>query len=258
MLNLLNKSHTNVHTIAYILGTVSIFGYVVSFVRDRVFAHYFGPSELLDIYIASFRIPDLLFIVVTAFLSVYAILPMFEEKQRQGRAVLKEFINTTFYFLLLFLVFGLCILFFAIPVIEEHVFTGFSGEASATFILFSRIFLVQATLFAISSFLTAILQLKRKFFSLFNTSYSLQPWYYLWSNDSLSALRSDRFGNRCGNRYHTQFEYSIADYYSQWSHATADTGHSVWLLRPGKRFFYLCREHPGFCQWGLQVLLSSG
>ena len=164
MRKILNKSHTSVHTIALILGSVSVFGYVLSFVRDRAFAHYFGASELLDIYVASFRIPDLLFIVATAFISVYALLPMFEEKMKQGNEELKEFINTSFYFLILFLIVGGTILFFAIPPIGKELFRDFSPKGFETFVLFSRMFLIQASLFAVSSFFAAILQLKRKFF----------------------------------------------------------------------------------------------
>ena len=164
MRKLLNKSHTNVHTVAFILGGVSVFGYILSFLRDRAFAHYFGAGELLDIYVASFRVPDVLFIAATAFISVYALLPMFEEKLREGNTHLKEFINTSFYFLVLFLVLGSTVLFFAIPFLGEWLFGNFSPEGFKTFVLFSRMYLIQASLFAISSFFTAILQLKRKFF----------------------------------------------------------------------------------------------
>ena len=173
MLKLLDKSHTRVHTIAYILGAVSVFGYVISFIRDRVFAHYFGPGELLDIYVASFKIPDTLFILATAFISVYALLPMFEEKQQQGPRVFQDFINTTFYFILLFLVIGGTIIFFATPFLQSNFFSGFSAEGGKTFILFNRIFLLQAALFTVSSFLVALLQLKRKFLL-----YSLLPIVY--------------------------------------------------------------------------------
>ena len=164
MRKLLNKSHTNVHTIALMLGSVSVIGFILSFLRERTFAHYFGTSELLDVYVASFRIPDVLFIIATAFISVYALLPMFEEKMKQGDAVLKKFINTSFYFLILFLILGSTILFFAIPSLGEWLYNDFSPEGFKTFVLFSRMYLIQASLFAISSFFTAILQLKRKFF----------------------------------------------------------------------------------------------
>lgn len=174
MRKLLNKSHTNVYTIAYILGGVSIFGYLVSFLRDRAFAHYFGAGELLDIYVASFRIPDVLFQMAIAFISVYALLPMFEEKMQRGEGELREFINTSFYFLVFFLLLGSTILFFAIPLLGETLFSrSFSGESLNTFILFSRIYLIQASFFAISAFFTAILQLKRKFLL-----YSILPILY--------------------------------------------------------------------------------
>ena len=161
------------HAIAYLLGGVGVFGYAVSFLRDRAFAHYFGPSELLDIYVASFRIPDVLFIAATAFISVYALLPIFEEKMQQGKECLREFVNTTFYFLIFFLLFGGTALFFAIPFLGDLLFSSFSGESREIFILFSRVYLIQASLFAVSSFFTAILQLKRKFLL-----YSLLPILY--------------------------------------------------------------------------------
>ena len=173
MKKLLNKSHTNVHTIAYILGGVSIFGYVISFLRDRAFAHYFGAGELLDIYTASFRIPDMLFITATAFVSVYALLPMFEEKMRQSSVKFQEFINTSFYFLIFFLILGSTILFFAIPFLADTFFAGFTGKARETFILFSRVYLIQASFFSVSAFFAAILQLKRKF-----VLYSILPILY--------------------------------------------------------------------------------
>ena len=173
MLKFLNVSHGNVHTIAYVLAAVSIVGYGVSFLRDRVFAHYFGAGELLDIYIASFRIPDTLFIVATAFISVYALLPMFEEKQRKSPEEFREFINTAFYFLLLFLVFGGTAIFFCIPLFTDIFFSGFSDDARDLFILFSRVFLIQAFLFSVSSFYSSLLQLKRRFFL-----YALLPIFY--------------------------------------------------------------------------------
>ena len=173
MQKLLNKSHSNVHTIAYILGGVSIFGYLVSFLRDRAFAHYFGAGELLDVYVASFRIPDVLFIASVAFISVYALLPMFEERVRKGHDELQKFINAIFYFLVFFLIIGSTVLFFTIPFLGKTLFSSFSGESLNIFILFSRVYLIQASLFAISAFFTTILQLKRKFLL-----YSILPILY--------------------------------------------------------------------------------
>ena len=173
MRNILNISHNNVHTIALVLGAMSVIGYIVSFLRDRAFAHHFGPSEMLDVYVASFRIPDLLFIVATAFISVYALLPMFEEKKQEGEKSLREFIDTSFYFLLIFLIFGGTLLFFLVPVLSGYFFSGLSAGAFDTFILFSRVFLIQAILFSISNFFTGILQFKRKFLL-----YALLPIIY--------------------------------------------------------------------------------
>ncbi|MDE0243247.1 MAG: hypothetical protein OYG31_00840 [Candidatus Kaiserbacteria bacterium] len=152
---------------------MSIFGYIISFIRDRAFAHYIGAGELLDVYVASFRVPDLLFITATAFISLYALLPLFEEVEQKGRQVLQEFVNTTFYLLLIYLIISGTVLFFAIPVIGEYLFSGFSKEGFATFVLFSRMFLIQAIFFAIAGFFTALLQYRRRFFV-----YALLPILY--------------------------------------------------------------------------------
>ena len=55
----------------------------------------------------------------------------------------------------------------------DALFSKFSGESQEIFVLFSRVYLIQASLFAISTFFTAILQLKRKFLL-----YSLLPILY--------------------------------------------------------------------------------
>ena len=161
------------HTIAYIFGAVNIFVLLLSFLRERAFAHYFGTSELLDIYVASFSIPDMLFMTATAFVSVYALLPMFEEKMREGQEEFQKFINTSFYFLVLFLLLGATALFFSIPFLADTFFESFTGDSRGTFILFSRVYLIQASFFAVSAFFTAILQLKRKFIL-----YSILPILY--------------------------------------------------------------------------------
>ena len=59
------------------------------------------------------------------------------------------------------------------PFLADTFFAGFTGEARETFILFSRVYLLQASFFSISAFFTAILQLKRKF-----VLYSILPILY--------------------------------------------------------------------------------
>ena len=162
---MLHKTHHTIHSIAYVLGGMSIAGFLIGFLRDRAFAHFLGASEILDIYIAAFRIPDLLFLFSTGIISFYALILVFEEKKDLETKNLSDFINTAFYFLIVFLVIGGTGLFFAIPYITDVFFNSFSTESANTFILLSRIFLVQAILFSVATFFTAILQFKRKFFA---------------------------------------------------------------------------------------------
>ena len=163
MIKFFSKSQTSVRSIAAVMFGVSVLGVVIAIVRDRIFAYHLGASELLDVYVASFKIPDLLFLAVTSLISVYGILPMFEKRKQEGEVQLQQFINTAFYFLSFFLLVGGTIVFFALPFLTEIFFSSLESEHLRLVLLFSRIFIIQVILLAISNFFTSILQLKRKF-----------------------------------------------------------------------------------------------
>ena len=152
---------------------MTFLSFVLAIVRDRIFAQNFGAGEFLDIYFAAFRLPDMLFILTTSLVSVYALLPVFEQKRYTSDESLKSFIDTIFYLFSLMLVIGAVVLFFISPFILSNLYTGFSPEALENLILFSRIFILQAGLLGLSNFVTTFIKMHKKFFI-----YAISPIMY--------------------------------------------------------------------------------
>ena len=65
-----HKEVRGLHEAAYLLAIFALLSQVLGLIRDRVFAAQFGAGELLDVYYAAFRIPDILFVIISTFVSV--------------------------------------------------------------------------------------------------------------------------------------------------------------------------------------------
>ncbi len=63
------------HQAAYLLAGLTLAAQLLALLRDRTFAHMFGAGEVLDLYYAAFRIPDLVFVFVASLVSAYVIIP---------------------------------------------------------------------------------------------------------------------------------------------------------------------------------------
>src|SRR3989344_4512117 len=66
---------TGLHQAAYLIASLALASQVLALIRDRLFAHEFGAGELLDIYYAAFRVPDLVFALIASLVSAYVLIP---------------------------------------------------------------------------------------------------------------------------------------------------------------------------------------
>ena len=164
------KSTSDIHITSYMLASLSFLSLILGLFRDHLLAANFGAGIELDIYFTAFRVPDLLFVSIASFMSVYALLPFFEEKESAIK--LNRFISNTFSFFFTILVGVSILVFILMPYIYEVVFSSF-GENLDRLILFSRIFLLQLILLGISNFFATIAQYKHKFIL-----YGLSPILY--------------------------------------------------------------------------------
>lgn len=156
---------TNILTAATVIMFLSLASRLLGLLRDRLLAHYF-TSDLVGIYFAAFRIPDLLFqILVFGALSV-AFIPVFTEYLKKDREsawdLASSLLNLTF---LIFLVLLVLLFIFAEP-LSLLLVPGLPKENPAHLALLvnlTRIILLAQIFFVVSAFLTGILHSFQRF-----------------------------------------------------------------------------------------------
>lgn len=147
---------------AFVVGITIVLSRFFGFIRYRVLAGYFDTSQL-DLYFASFRVPDLVFeiLITGALTSVF--IPIFIKYQKD-----KDRLNTNVSSIiniisLIFLGFIVIFFIFADGLIPLTT-PGFTQEQIKQVVLFSRILLVsQLPFMVLASFLTAIGQANKIF-----------------------------------------------------------------------------------------------
>ncbi len=175
------------HEAAYVLAALTLASQVLALVRDRLFAHHFGASEVLDLYYAAFKVPDLVFALVASLVSAYVLIPRITGADKsEVRALISE--TSSF----LMIGGGLISLILAVfaPQILFHFFPDFrTSEHAGEFILLARILLVQPILLGLSSIAMSVTQVERKFFL-----FALSPVLYNLGIIGGTLLLYPRFG----------------------------------------------------------------
>ena len=133
----------NVHEAAYLLGFFAIVSQILGLFRDRLLAHYFGAGALLDMYYASFRIPDLIFASVASLVAGSVLIPFLQEKlQARDEGQVKRFIDEIWSAFFVTMLAVSCVAFFAMPYAVSLLFGNMTPEAQSTIVTLSRILLL--------------------------------------------------------------------------------------------------------------------
>ena len=174
---LIKKESTGIAQAAIVLGLFAFLSQILGFVRDRLLAHFIGPSATLDMYYAAFRIPDFLFVSIASLVSIVALVPFLSQFEKETvseqHIKTKEFISHVFWgFLILLLVVG-CLVFFLMPYIVQITAPGFLPEAKRTIVMLSRILLLSPLFLGLSNVLGSVSQSKKRFIA-----FSLSPIIY--------------------------------------------------------------------------------
>lgn len=156
------KPVRGLHQAAYLLAGLTLTAQAIGLLRDRTFAHAFGAGPTLDLYYAAFRVPDLVFALVSSLVSAYVLIPRITGMDREAtRRLLSE--SATF----LFGVGGaICVaLAFFMPQFLAFLYPSFAASPSdADFILLARILLLQPVLLGLSGIVGSVTQVHRRFF----------------------------------------------------------------------------------------------
>lgn len=156
-----------------ILTLTSGISYVLGLVRDKVFAYQFGASSQLDIYNASFVVPDFLFAVFVSGALAAAFVPIFTNLDERSRK--KAIVYTNQVLSLIFFALAIFSLVFAIflPALAKYIVPGFSAEQLENYVLVTRIMLLSPFFFTVSNtFGNALLSTKDFLW------YGLAPVFY--------------------------------------------------------------------------------
>ena len=174
ILKLFYREYGGLHKAALLLAVSAGFSSLLGLFRDRLLAGTFGLSRSLDVYYASFRIPDLLYnLVALSLVSVTILIPLFLERLNISEEKARHLINEVFTVFLVAMVLLGGGLFFLIPSLSKLIAPGFSGQDQVNFILLTRIMLLSSILLGLSNLLSSVIQSFRRFFI-----YALSPIFY--------------------------------------------------------------------------------
>lgn len=167
------REFTGVHQAAFLLAFTSIIAKLLALFRDRLLASTFGAGQALDIYYASFRIPDFFYTFSLFLAASTALIPLVLEKESQSRESARQFIGAVLSWFCLIMGGVSIVLFFLIPRFVPFVAPGFTHSHLLLVATFSQILLLQSLFLGLSNIVGSVIQSFRLFLV-----YALSPILY--------------------------------------------------------------------------------
>lgn len=163
LLSSLKRESSSIHDAAYVLAFFAFLSQILGLFRDRMLAHYFGAGEMLDMYYAAFRVPDLIFVTVASLVSSSVLIPFIQDKVEKGKEEAKKFIDEVWsaFFGLITIVSILALIL--MPWFTDLLFPSFDLAMKKGVVDLSRILLLSPILLGLSNFLSSIVQAERRF-----------------------------------------------------------------------------------------------
>jgi putative peptidoglycan lipid II flippase len=147
-----------------LLAFFSALSLLLGIVRDRLLADNVGISFTLDLYNASFRIPDLLYGSLLAFISAGTVVPFLTKEDSHGKQIspLHRLITLSSLFLFINVVIGL-LLFILLPYIAHLIVPGFTASQREIYVSLTRLLMVQPIIMGLASLFSCYAQLRNEF-----------------------------------------------------------------------------------------------
>lgn len=161
---LLNHRSETIFGAGLLMSALAFLGSLVGIVRNALLASHFGASHSLDVYYASFRLPDLIYNIFIIGAISAAFIPLFNEYLSKDKDKAWQFSSLIIFCIGCFLtIFGLIVVVFARPLLSM-LLVGFDQENLQLAILLTRIMMIQPIFLGISSIFSGILRSFRLFF----------------------------------------------------------------------------------------------
>lgn len=155
---------TNILSAAFVIMVTVAVSALLGLVRDRLLAGSFGATRTLDIYLAAFRLPDIIFQLLVMGVLSAAFIPVFSEyinrnDEKTAWHVASSIINIG---LTIFILLSVFVIIFAENL--SGIFApGFSGTEIKLMADLTRIMMIAQAFFIIGNFFTGILQSYQRF-----------------------------------------------------------------------------------------------
>ncbi len=173
LVQFVSKEIAGIHQAAYVIGFFTLMSQILALFRDRILANSFGAGTTLDVYYASFRVPDFVFATLASLVSVAVLIPFFTSIKDKGHEAVKKLMSEIFSFFISMMAVVSIILLFLMPMIARWLFPGFGPSEIAQVIFMSRILLLQPIFLGISNLLSVVTQMNKRFFI-----YAIAPIFY--------------------------------------------------------------------------------
>lgn len=166
-LGILLQRQTNILSAAFVIMATVIFAQILGLVRQRLLVSIFGASNTVGIYLASTKLPDLLFQLIIAGALYSAFIPVFSDFLVKGKDEEAHKMGSTllFFGIVIFLVLSLVLFIFAPFFLQLfNAGSGYSLEEMTLMTNLMRMVLFGQLLFIIGTFFSALLQSYNHFF----------------------------------------------------------------------------------------------
>jgi putative peptidoglycan lipid II flippase len=163
-LKFLNREVGAVNQAALLLGIFTLLSQVLGLVRDRMFTSTLGAGSQLDVYYASFQMPDIIFNLVATLVSVTVLLPiLLKITEEDGEEKTHYFFSQIFTSFIVLIIFISILAFVFAHIVAPIVAPGFDEVELAKLVRLSRIMLLSPIILGISNLFASITQMKRRF-----------------------------------------------------------------------------------------------
>lgn len=161
---LLNHKSETIFGAGLLMSGLTLLGSFMGILRNALLASRFGASASLDVYYASFRLPDLIYNIFIIGAISAAFIPLFNEYLSKDRDKAWKFASLIIFCVgCLLSIFGLAVAVFARPLLSMFL-VGFSQENLQLAVLLTRIMMIQPIFLGISSVISGVLRSFRLFF----------------------------------------------------------------------------------------------
>lgn len=162
--SVIGREIRGLHEAAYLLGIFALMSQVLALVRDKLLAFTFGAGHSLDVYYASFRIPDLMFASIGSLVSASILLPYFIERFQAGKEKGTAFSNGIFTVFFAAITVVSVLVFILAPYIVPLLIPGFAHDpALPDLILSMRIMLLSPFFLGLSNLFSSLTQMHHRF-----------------------------------------------------------------------------------------------